>query len=42
MSEFIETLNQTSPSRVVWYSIVFIVGLAIVGGTLSNLFDRRK
>ena len=40
MSELIETLNETSAARVIFYSIVFLVALNIVFYYTSNVIIR--
>lgn len=40
MNEFIETLNATSPGRVVFYSIVLIVCVALICNGSSKYLKK--
>jgi len=44
--ELIELLNNTSPARVIFYSIVFLIAINIIGYYVSNvilgIFKRNK
>ncbi|AEI47653.1 hypothetical protein [Runella slithyformis] len=40
MKELIELLNHTSPVRTVFYCVVGLIALLIIGDVITNLFSN--